>query len=561
MRRLRTWLGWIALWVVILWQVPGSALRAEPTAQEVAPGWWPRIAIVWPHDAAGNAVPVSESSLVNVSVWPRDRAECDDRRASRFRLLVAAGNEPADAVGEPDAITYRRVAGGAFPSLEFNDVPADLRDAPGARYAFVVYGEETLTRPDLAGNVWVHAADPRTLYPEPVVPTGFAETAFLSRPDARIQVVWPHDGRGRPAPVEAATHVNVAVEVFARGTLRAAVRDEHGFHPFSLGLLKAEGNGPLERVPIDAQETTYDVGGQPFPRWVFNNVPVTPGVQTHFVVSVLTLGAKATSPHSTVWTHAADARTLLPDPQPPPACVPSPRALDPETAHAAVVRSHCEGAAPSSCYGSLFAVDPDGGDAVNLTPHSPANYYHPAYSPDGQWIAFTSDRDATRYDMAIFLVRADGGGLRQVSRRYFQTYGPVFWSRDGRHLAIRYPGDGKYHVYTLEGEGPETVDVLGLEEWIWPNDSPDGRWRARPCGHPGDRPLADGWCLAPLEGQEGNPFAMSLPGLGRVAWSPDGERVALCDAGKVYVVGRDGSGRLELGEGHSPTWQPMPAGG
>lgn len=401
----------LAVALLLLSAVSGGLLRVASASQGDSPVWQPQIAIVWPHDGGGNAVPAEQSTLVNVSVWPRNQVECDDQRASRFRLLIAVGNEPAEVLGEPDVTTYRRMEGGAFPSLEFNDILANLRDEPGARYAFVVYGEETLTHPDFAGNVWVHAAD---------------------------------------------------------------------------------------------------------------------------------------------------ARTMLPDPELPPPCVPSPQALDPETTYLAFVGSHCEGAAPSSCSLSLFVIDPDGGEAINLTPHSPATYSFPAYSPDGRWLAFLSDRDSLYEHMAIYVERADGGGLRQISERYFQTYGPVFWSRDGRRLAIRYPGDGKYHIYTLEGDRPERVDVLPLAEWIWPNDSPDGRWRVRACGTIATQPLTGGWCLQPLEGQEENPFASLEDGMGRVAWSPDGQRIALDLSGRIHVAGRDGSGLVKLAEGHSPTWQPRP---
>lgn len=536
---------------------PGTA-AAQPAGPTPPPPWLPQIAVVWPHDEAGRPASVQDATHVNVSVWPRGQVPCDAMPG--YRLLVARGAEPSEVLAETRSQGTVRVVGAShFPSLEYNDVAASLGGEPAARYAFVVYGEVQSTRLDLAGNVWVHAADARTIYPEPVVPTGRAATPHPDGYDARIQIVWPHDGRGLPAPVDAATHVNAAVEVFAHGTRLAAIPDASGAYPFGLSLLRAEGNGALARVPIDAQIASYDVGGEEYPRWVFNDVPVTPGTQTHFLVSLLPAGGKAVSPHTTVWTHAADGRTILPEPTPPPACAPAPQPLSESTAHVTFIRTTCTGAAPSSCYGGLYARDPDGDEEHHLTPHSPANYYYPAYSPDGRWLAFASDRDAQRYQMAIHVVRADGSGLGQVSERYSQTYGPVYWSRDGSRLALRYPGDGLYHVYTLEGEGPERVEVLPYDEWIWPNDSPDGRWRAVPCGHSGAEPLIDGWCLLERDADE-NPFGEPWPGLSPVAWSPDSERVAVGSAGSIWLVARDGSGSVRLGDGHSPTWQPRPAG-
>lgn len=67
---------------------------------------------------------------------------------------------------------------------------------------------------------------------------------------------------------------------------------------------------------------TYSANGQIYPRWVFNDVPVKPGGQSHFIAWVTTSRRSLLSPFTTIWTHAADARTYLPAPEPPPSCVP-----------------------------------------------------------------------------------------------------------------------------------------------------------------------------------------------------------------------------------------------
>ena len=80
----------------------------------------------------------------------------------------------------------------------------------------------------------------------------------------------------------------------------------------------------------------------------------------------------------------------------------------------------------------------------NLTQH-PAGDFRPAWSPDGQWIAFTTDRDSTRprfppndfvtrQSTTLYVVRADGSGLRRIPTPHVFVGSPT-WSRDGRRIA------------------------------------------------------------------------------------------------------------------------------
>ena len=70
------------------------------------------------------------------------------------------------------------------------------------------------------------------------------------------------------------------------------------------------------------------------------------------------------------------------------------------------------------------AVDAAAGKAENLTRH-PAGDYQPAFSPDGQWIAFSSNRDTPGTQAAstgvagtyqasdVYVMRADGTGVQR----------------------------------------------------------------------------------------------------------------------------------------------------
>jgi len=282
----------------------GSAAAQQP--------FWhsPRISIVWPHNGAGVFTSVANSKAVNISVWPSDAVSCETPPERELVLWRAHNNEPAVPLDMDGEFFMREAEGVAFPSMEFNTVPADMTSTPYGRYYFLLGFE---------GNVWVDAADARTYLPHPAEPIGFSESDEPGSVDTRIQIVWPHDADGDFAPVEQATYANVAVDVFEHGTLKSVPTD----YDARLILYMAEANYPMRATRANnpsqyiayAEKTTYEVDGLEYPRWVFNDVQVEPGHQYHYLVRV-----EGVTTYPTIWTHAADARTYLPHPTPPPAC-------------------------------------------------------------------------------------------------------------------------------------------------------------------------------------------------------------------------------------------------
>jgi TolB protein len=76
----------------------------------------------------------------------------------------------------------------------------------------------------------------------------------------------------------------------------------------------------------------------------------------------------------------------------------------------------------------LYRVDLSSGQWVALAPH-PAADYAPAWSPDGGWIAFESERGS---QADLFLMRPDGSELQRLS--VCGCWGAV-WSPDGERIA------------------------------------------------------------------------------------------------------------------------------
>jgi len=263
-----------------------------------------RIELVWPH--GGVAVTEARRANIGLRIFARDSVEpVSCRWTSEIVLWQAVNNGLAEPLGEAQ---QRMVDGRPFPFWELNDVDVSRAADPANKIYFLVRSRGV----DLATSVWAHGADPRTYFPQQDVPSGLA-TGPLEAVDARIQIVWPHDGAGHELPVNQATHANVAVMFFKRGT-RLSV--PVGWQPIGLTLYGAwnhEVGRPLTREVVPLLRTS---GAITYPIWEFHNIPVAratmPGNRLYLWVQLNDIEAR-----STIWAHGADTRTVFPVPDEP----------------------------------------------------------------------------------------------------------------------------------------------------------------------------------------------------------------------------------------------------
>lgn len=75
----------------------------------------------------------------------------------------------------------------------------------------------------------------------------------------------------------------------------------------------------------------------------------------------------------------------------------------------------------------VWTMDADGSDAQNLTEAHAGNDGYPAFSPNGKWIAFDSNRDKSN---EVYLMDADGGNPRRITTSPGGNLAPL-WVRAG----------------------------------------------------------------------------------------------------------------------------------
>ena len=130
----------------------------------------------------------------------------------------------------------------------------------------------------------------------------------------------------------------------------------------------------------------------------------------------------------------------------------------------------------------IFTLDVATGLVRQLTQGAEWRDESPRWSPDGQWVAFTSNRahygaqpETGTPDVDVYVMRADGTDVRRITTDPGNDYDPS-WSPDGRALVFssdRASRGDLYRVRVADGHTDRlTTNFVGRA--IMPAVSPDG---------------------------------------------------------------------------------------
>lgn len=213
--------------------------------------------------------------------------------------------------------------------------------------------------------------------------------------------------------------------------------------------------------------------------------------------------------------------------------------------------------------------------------HGSAVNRQPTYSPDGEWIAFSSERTGS---LDVWVMSRTTGDLRRLTVSPAEDWDPA-WTEDGRHLLYSSNRSDRFEIWMVMVDGSDVRRITRAErnfqnpsvtpdnEWITFvsfDDETRGLWRIREDGsdatqlfqgdlrHPElspdgrfvlfHRPLSGGVeqiQVVRLDDGEPVPFEVRIPsfsGAGRGRWLPDGSGIAfvgLDDRGRSGVFIQD----------------------
>ncbi|KAF2791643.1 TolB, C-terminal domain-containing protein [Melanomma pulvis-pyrius CBS 109.77] len=198
---------------------------------------------------------------------------------------------------------------------------------------------------------------------------------------------------------------------------------------------------------------------------------------------------------------------------------------------------------------NIWVMDLKTGKKQNLTntnsvkgvSWSPDSYLKPSWSPDGQWLAFSSDRNTAwtghgngtgwehTQELSIYVIRPDGTDFRKLATKEGYCLGSPKWSPDGKRIVFyELTREGTWGAHRPESLNSTVSQIVSV-------DFATGLDRVEESSGPGLKLSPQyissseiGYLVKSPTGQAGLKYTASAAVLGAMrspSWSPDGKQV------------------------------------
>ncbi|HTE17495.1 MAG TPA: protease, partial [Armatimonadota bacterium] len=172
--------------------------------------------------------------------------------------------------------------------------------------------------------------------------------------------------------------------------------------------------------------------------------------------------------------------------------------------------------------GQILTVPVESGDFRMIAPRPGSRSQYPAWSPDGKWIAFVSDRSG---EEQVWVAPAAGAGApRQLTTDHRGPLGALIWSPDSKRIAV---GDREMRIMVVDVETGALTQVdqsdrggsYDATNYSY-RFSPDSRWLAYHKTEPNDNNVVYLYELAtakkvPVSSPEMNSYGPSFDPTGK----------------------------------------------
>jgi Tol biopolymer transport system component/uncharacterized RDD family membrane protein YckC len=211
---------------------------------------------------------------------------------------------------------------------------------------------------------------------------------------------------------------------------------------------------------------------------------------------------------------------------------------------------------------NIYLVNADGSGLRQLTRFRAGNVARPSLSPDGNAVVF-QHQDLPEGTWDVWVVGTDGSEPRNLTPEPDDEGAPT-WSPDGTKIAFGSNRAGAFDLFLMNPDGSgieQLTDGVAIEDD--PAFSPDGKRLAYLEGSTADPPVWQLWTMN-ADGSGARRLTKTPVEYERPAWSADGTRIAFTrghrDHLAVSVIDANGGRERRLTSGaaddYQPTWSP-----